>query len=101
MPETLPNEIFQQLHTLFQDSILGEDVLRAEDSRTLWNKIFNSAVLEKDKKHCDSGVALYSSTTQLLTRYMGRDHGKVFATWRRAALHVWLGFLEGLTYFSK
>ena len=83
----------EELCQFFASKFPGEEMLKNEDQRTLWNPIIGIGEQEGDKDNRDQGIARYASTLRLLYDEVERSADTVWVAKSRAHLDVWLGLL--------
>lgn len=75
---TFPMENLLELFRFIQSTLPGEEVLRAEERRTLWNPIVNTGIAAVDKPSINEGIACYLSTIPLLQEYLKEEDASVW-----------------------
>ena len=85
-------EWFEKLYETFP----GEEVLKDEKERLLWNPIVNSGIETEDKSERDAGRARYTGTVELLMNHFEKRRATAKFGYFRAALDVCLGWLAGM-----
>jgi len=85
----------------YKKTFMGEQALRNEDGRALWNPIVNVGDEEGDPGHRAKGVGWYSSTRALLMDDTEGKQETVWASRRRAMLDAWAGQITNLLVYGR
>lgn len=71
----------------------GEDILQNERNWNHWSPIFNATRTSNYKPQKEKIVGWYTFANQLMVDGMEIDEKLVWSAARRAALHVWIGWI--------
>lgn len=101
--DSFETRIVKQLEAFMLERIPGEEVLKEESARFLWNPVFNASVESTEKPDWFNRVSRYTSMNRLLTSYLEKSQNTLNFARRRTSLDIWVGPLEaslGLDIFD-
>ena len=83
----------QQLFDFFMTTFPGEEALKLQENRELWNPIVNQGHENGDMDKQDKGIGRFMSQRKLMMEHLEKSSENVWVARSKCALDMWIGFI--------